>query len=160
MYIGDHEKGQYADGFIYTNQDSVSVGIEFLVSDIDRTEKSIPELLEEFKALPEVAALIEGGTLVEYSAHLVHKGASKTIGKLYGNGVLLAGDTASLVANFGWVVRGMDLAIESGRLAAEAVIRASESGDFSENGLASYQTAIEESFIGSDIKACANYLYQ
>lgn len=158
MFLGDREKGQYADGFLYTNGDSVSVGIEFLISDIHNTEKSIPEMLEEFKELPEVAALIDGGTLLEYSAHLVRKSASAKIGKIYGDGVLLVGDTAGLVANLGWVIRGMDLAVESGRLAAEAVIRASEEGDFSAEMLASYQTAVEESFIGSDIKACANYL--
>lgn len=157
MYMGDREKGQYADGFIYTNRDSVVIGTEFLVSDVDRTEKSVPELLEEFKELPEVAKLIEGGTLVEYSAHLVRKSSSEKITKIYGDGVLLVGDTAGLVANLGWTVRGMDLAVESGRLAAEAVIRASQLGDFSEKGLASYQTAVEKSFIGSDIKACANY---
>lgn len=158
MFMGDREKGQYADGFIYTNKDSVSVGIEFLISDIYNTDKSIPEMLEEFKDLPEVAALIEGGALMEYSAHLVRKSASAKINKLYGDGVLLAGDTAGLVANLGWVVRGMDLAVESGRLAAEAVIRASETGDFSAESLESYQTAVEESCIGSDIKACADYL--
>ena len=158
MYLGNREKGQFADGFLYTNGDTVSVGIEFLISDIDKTGKSVPELLEEFKELPEVADLIGGGKLLEYSAHLVRKSASEKIGKLYGDGVLLAGDTAGLVANFGWAIRGMDLAVESGRLAAEAVIRATEADDFSEAGLASYQTAVEDSFIASDIKACANYL--
>jgi len=71
--------------------------------------------------------------------------------------VLLAGDTAGLVANFGWVVRGMDLAVESGRLAGEAVIRAKESGDFTAKGLASYQQAVEESFIAADMKLCHEY---
>lgn len=158
MYMGERARGEYADGFIYTNKDSVSVGIEFLISDIYNTDKSVPEMLEEFKALPEVAALIEGGTLLEYSAHLVRKSASAKINKLYGNGVLLAGDTAGLVANLGWVVRGMDLAVESGILAAEAVIKASEGGDFSAESLSSYQDAVENSFIARDIKACSDYL--
>lgn len=160
MFLGDRSQGQYADGFLYTNKDSVSVGVEFLISDVDKTDKSVPELLEEFKALPEVASLIEGGTLVEYAAHLVRKSASPRIAKLYGDGVLLAGDTAGLVANLGWVIRGMDPAVESGRLAAGAVIRASESGDFSAEGLASYQTEVEESFIASDLRACADYYKQ
>lgn len=158
MYMGDRARGKYADGFIYTNKDSVSVGIEFLISDVDNTAKSVPEMLEEFKALPEVAALIDGGRLVEYSAHLVRKSAESKIAKLYGDGVLLAGDTAGLVANFGWVVRGMDLAVESGILAAETVIAASAAGDFSSQTLSSYQAAVENSFIARDIKACSDYL--
>lgn len=157
MYLGNREQGEFADGFIYTNQTSVSVGVEFVISDVNKTGKSVPELLEAFKDLPEVSALIEGGKLVEYSAHLVTKEAPEKIRKLYGDGVLLTGDTAGLVANFGWVVRGMDLAVESGRLAGEAVIRAKEAGDFSAKGLASYQTAIEESFIGADMKICYEY---
>ncbi|MDN5300425.1 MAG: electron transfer flavoprotein-quinone oxidoreductase [Clostridiales bacterium] len=160
MAIGDTTDGQYADGFLYTNKDTVSVGVEFLISDIDKTQKSIPELLEDFKALPEIAKLIDGGLLVEYASHLVKKSKSDKIGKLYGEGVLLVGDAAGLVANAGWVVRGMDLAVESGRLAAEAVIRANASGDFSEGSLASYQKAVESSFIAADMKICADYLNQ
>ena len=68
MILGDRSAGNYADGFIYTNRDSVSVGIEFLIGDIDKTDKAVPELLEEFEELPAVAELIEGGTLLEYSA--------------------------------------------------------------------------------------------
>lgn len=157
MYLGDREHGEFADGFVYTNQNSVSVGVEFVIGDVNKTEKSVPEMLEAFKELPEISALIAGGKLLEYSAHLVTKAAPEKLMKLYGDGVLLAGDTAGLVANFGWAVRGMDLAVESGRLAGEAVIRAKAGGDFSAEGLASYQTAVEESFIGADMKACHNY---
>ena len=41
----------------------------------------------------------------------------------------------------------MDLAVESGRLAGEAVVAAKEKGDFSAETLASYQQALEESFV-------------
>lgn len=157
MYLGDREKGEYADGFIYTNKTSVSVGVEFLVSDIYNTGKNVPDMLDAFKELPEVSALIEGGKLVEYSAHLVTKNAPEKLNRIYGDGVLLVGDNAGLVANFGWVIRGMDLAVESGRLAGEAVIRAKESGDFSAATLASYQRAVEESCIGADMKSCHDY---
>ncbi len=158
MFLGDRSKGQYADGFLYTNKTSVSVGIEFLISDINNTNQSIPEMLEDFKELPQVSALIEGGRLIEYAAHLVRRTSSYKIGRLYGDGVLLVGDTAGLVANPGWVVRGMDLAVESGILAAETVINATKSGDYSEMALSSYQEAVENSFIASDIRACVDYL--
>lgn len=157
MYLGDRERGEYADGFLYTNETSVSVGVEFEIGDIDKTERDIPEMLEAFKALPEISALIEGGTLVEYAAHLVTKSAPAQMEQLYGDGVLLVGDTAGLVANFGWVVRGMDLAVESGRLAGEAVIRAKAADDFTAGSLASYQQAVEESCIGRDMKICHAY---
>ena len=159
MFLGDRQKGCWSDGFVYANKDSVSVGIEFLIDDVSRTEKSVPELLEDFKQCPEVRALIEGGSLLEYSAHIVNHGGASDLGKLYDNGVLLLGDAAGLVANYGFVVRGMDLAVESGILAAEAVLAARETGDFSAEGLSSYQTAVENSFIAKDLRACESRLH-
>ena len=157
MFIGDKEHGQLADGFIYTNKDSLSVGIEFVIGDIYKTGKSVPEMLEEFKARPEVAKLIEGGRLTEYSAHVVHHGGAEKPAKLFGDGVIIAGDAAGLVANYGFTVRGMDMAAESGRLAAETVLAARECGDFSAEKLSEYQQAIEKSFISADLAKCENY---
>lgn len=159
MYMGDRSQGQYADGFLYTNRDSISIGIEFVISDIDRTSKSVPELLDEFKARPEIAALIEGGALTEYSAHLVHHGGGVPE-KLYSDGVLLVGDAAGLVANYGFTVRGMDLAVESGRLAAETVLDARMKNDFSAASLAAYQDAVEDSFIAREMRKCEQYFAQ
>lgn len=158
MYIGDRTAGNYADGFIYTNKDSISVGIEFLIGDVDKTTKSVPELLEEFKEQPEVSSLIEDGTLLEYSAHIVHHGGGKKLGKLYGDGVLIVGDAAGLVANYGFTIRGMDLAIESGILAAETAIAQHESGDYSAEALKAYQDAVEASGIFQEMLRCDNYV--
>lgn len=156
MYLGKRSEGQLVDGFVYTDRDSVSVGIEFVIADIGKTDKSVPELLEEFKEREEIAPLIAGGRLSEYSAHVVHHGAEK-LGKLYGDGVLVTGDAAGLVANYGSTVRGMDLAVESGRLAAETVLAARDAGDYSEAALSAYQTAVENSFIAEEMRRCAQF---
>lgn len=158
MFIGDRERGQLADGFIYTNKDSLSVGIEFVIGDIYKTEKSVPGMLEEFKARPEVAKFIEGGRLTEYSAHVVHHGGAVKPAKLFGDGVIIAGDAAGLVANYGFTVRGMDMAAKSGQLAAQTILAARECGDFSAQKLCEYQQAIEDSFIAADMAKCENYL--
>ena len=73
--------------------------------------------------------------------------------ELYRDGVLVAGDAAGFCVNLGFTVRGMDFAIESGRLAAEAVIKAHEAGDFSAATLSSYATALNYSFIMRDLKS-------
>lgn len=157
MFCGDRAAGEYADGFIYTNKDSLSVGIEIKISDLDKTDKSVPQMLEEFKETSFVASLIEGGKTAEYSAHLLHHGSSTAMGKQYGNGVLLVGDTAGLVSNLGFMVRGMDFAVESGRLAALTAINALESGDCSERKLSYYQDALHQSFISADMEKCKEY---
>jgi electron transfer flavoprotein-quinone oxidoreductase len=72
------------------------------------------------------------------------------------DGILVAGDAAAMVVNLGFTVRGMDLAIESGRLAGEAVIRAKGREDFSAASLSSYKTALDESFVMKIMKQYQN----
>lgn len=151
-------RGDLADGFLYTNRESVSVGIEFPLENIGKTAQSVDDFLEALKETPTVAGLLEGGRLVEYAAHLVRRGGAREFGKLYGNGVMLLGDAAGLVANFGFLIRGMDLAVESGILAAQTVLAACDVEDFSEATLSAYQTAVENSFIAADMFLCEDFL--
>jgi electron transfer flavoprotein-quinone oxidoreductase len=74
------------------------------------------------------------------------------IPQLYGDGVLVAGDAAAFVMNLGYTIRGMDLCVESARLAAETIIAAKEKGDFSKAALAAYETALNNSFVMRDMK--------
>jgi len=149
MFVDSNE---VCDGFLYTNKDSLSVGVTLKVENIHKAESSVPQMLEDFKKLPEIAPLVSGGRLVEYSAHLIPEGGMDMVPKLYGDGVLVAGDAAALCANLGFTLRGMDLAVESGRLAAEAILAAKEKGEFSEQSLSGYQTAIEKSAAISCVK--------
>ena len=149
MFTGN---GQVYDAFLYTNKNSVSVGVAMVVGEIHNTESSVPQMLEEFKARPEIASLLEDGKLIEYSAHLLPEGGEDAIPKLFGDGVLVTGDAAALCANLGFTIRGMDLAVESGRLAAQTVLNAKAKNDFSAATLSEYQTALEESFVLSCVK--------
>lgn len=63
------------------------------------------------------------------------------------DGVLVAGDAAALCANLGYTLHGMDLAVESGRLAALTILEAKEKEDYSAQTLSSYEKAIETSFV-------------
>lgn len=143
---------QVYDAFLYTNRDSVSLGVTMKVEDIDRTGNSVPQMLEDFKNNPKIAPLIEGGRLMEYAAHLIPEGGEEMLPRLYGDGVLLTGDAAALCANLGFTLRGMDLAVESGRLAAQTVLAARAQGDFSAAALSAYEQALRDSFIVSCVK--------
>lgn len=152
-----HDWKENCDGFLYTNKDSVSVGVTMPVDNIDNISGSVPEMLEEFKKRPEIEELLTGGNLLEYSAHLIPEGGMDMIPELYGDGVLVAGDAAALCANLGFTLRGMDLAIESGRLAAEAALAAKARNDYSAKSLSDYQAALESSFVMpciKGVKAC------
>lgn len=152
LFAGDVSGGNVGGGFLYTNKDTLSVGIVTTVGDIGHSDVPPRDMLERLKEHPVVKPLIAGGKLVEYAAHLVTEGGYNMIPELYRDGVLVAGDAAALVMNLGYTIRGMDLCIESGRLAAEAIIAAKEANDFSAKSLSRYETALQNSFVMADLK--------
>jgi len=156
MTLGHITGGSVGGGFLYTNKDSVSIGVVATVSDIGYSEVSVPDMVDRFKEHPAIKPLLAGGTPVEYSAHLVPEGGYDMIPDLYGDGVLLAGDAAGFVINLGYTVRGMDFAVESGRLAAETILKAKGTGDFSAETLSSYKGALENSFIFKEMMKYRN----
>ena len=151
LFAGDTTGGSIGGGFLYTNQDSVSLGIVTTISEIGRNDIAPRDMIERLKNHPVVQPIIKDGEVVEYSAHLVTEGGYDMIPTLYRDNVLVAGDAAALVMNLGFTIRGMDLCIESGRLAAETIITAKEAGDFSSKTLSQYKTALDNSFVMKDM---------
>jgi flavin-dependent dehydrogenase len=70
LYMGEVTKGKFGGGFLYTNKESISLGIVVGIHDLMEGAPAIqaPVLLDEFKQRPEIARLIKGGETVEYSA--------------------------------------------------------------------------------------------
>ena len=144
--------------FIYTNRDTLSVGGGVLLSEMSDTRLSREELvrrtpnelMNHFKRHPAIKPLLQGGETVEYLAKMIPEGGYKDIPKLYGNGYLVCGDAAMLSNP---VHReGSNLAMESGRLAGETVIRAHERGDFSGTALGEYKLRLDRSWIMADMR--------
>lgn len=152
LFAGDPTLGSIGGGFLYTNKDSISLGIVVTAGDINFSDTSVVNMLDRFKDNSLIAPLIDGGELLEYSAHLVPEGGYDAMPQLFGEGVLVAGDAAGMVLNLGYMVRGMDLAIEAGHQAANAVLYAKRRGDYSRRTLSAYQTALENSFVLRDMK--------
>ncbi|ACJ31559.1 Dehydrogenase (flavoproteins) [Shewanella piezotolerans WP3] len=152
LFAGSPANGLMGGGFIYTNKSSVSLGIVCGLHDIGNSSKTVPQMLEDFKNHAMIQPLIEGGKLIEYSGHVVPEAGINMVPKLVDDGVLIAGDAAGFCLNIGYTVRGMDLAIASGEAAAKAILMAREKNDFSAQGLSSYQTLLEDSFIMKDLK--------
>ncbi|MCY0893230.1 MAG: FAD-dependent oxidoreductase [Acidibacillus sp.] len=137
-------------GFLYTNQDTLSFGVGVMVSDLKKKRVKPYELLEGVKQHPMLRRLLQGGETKEYAGHLIPEGGFHSIPPLSGDGWMICGDAAQLV-NF--VHReGTNLAMTSGRFAAEAIIEAHETGDFSRVGLAGYDRRVKESFVHKDLK--------
>lgn len=143
--------GMLGLGYVYTNKETVSIGLGISLDELAKRKLKPYELLEELKSHPSFKPLIKDGELVEYSAHLIPEGGYNKIPKLYDHGVLVVGDSAMLVNNLHW--EGTNLAMISGKLAGETAIEALNKDDFSANTLALYQKKIENSFIIKDLKS-------
>ena len=154
LFMGDCTRGMMGGAFLYTNKESISLGMVVGMEDMRRRRDGTEswQLVDEFKELPQIRPLVAGGTVAEYSAHSVPEGGISQVPKLAGDGYVVAGDTAGLSLNALVTVRGMDFAIASGYFAAQAVLKAKEAGDFSAAGLASYEASLRDSFVLRDLE--------
>ncbi|MCE5336762.1 MAG: FAD-dependent oxidoreductase [Desulfobacteraceae bacterium] len=153
LFVGDCTRRIHGGGFLYTNKRSISLGLVLNTASLGKGQIRVVDLIEDFKANPEIAPLIDGGTVAEYSAHLIPEAGLGMTPQLFSDGMLVAGDAAGFVLNLGYIVRGMDFAIASGEAAAGAVKAARQSGDFSKAGLAVYRKLLSESFVLRDLEA-------
>lgn len=153
LFMGEVTQGKFGGGFLYTNKESISLGIVVGIHDLMQGEAAAPDLLDLFKQRPEIERLIKDGNTVEYAAHAVPEGGLKAMGKLFGGGILVAGDAAGMAMNIGITVRGMEYALGSGYFAARAYLKAREKQDFSVAGLSIYQKLLDESFIMKDFNS-------
>ncbi len=148
--------GTEGGGFIYTNRDTLSLGVVVKIDSVYKSKRHPHEILDEFKSHPFVARLINGGEVVEYAAQTVHRGGFHLIPKMVGDGYVVAGSAARLLLNNVMTLRGMDVAVASAAAAAKAIIEAKEKNDFSAVGLASYEQHFKETSVYKDMQTFKN----
>lgn len=148
--------GVRGGGFLYTNYDSLSVGLVFHLASLRTSGKTPYDLLNDFMEQPQVAKLLRGGRLQEYSAHVIPEGGYDMIPELFGDGILVAGDAAALCNATGVNLEGINLASHSGILAGRTVIEAHERKDFSAKTLKRYKERLDLSWVMKDLKGFKN----
>ncbi len=148
--FGDSTKGNLGTAFLYTNKESLNIGVGTTLSSMIKAKLKPYELLDYLKNHPMVSPLIAGGESAEYLAHLIPEGGFHSVPKVAGNGVVVVGDAAQLVNAIHR--EGSNMAMHSGLLAAEAIIEAKKRGDYSESSLNSYREALYNSFIIKDLE--------
>ncbi len=149
--FGQAVQGTFGSGFLYTNKESISIGVGSTIHDMKRHELNPNDVLEGFKKHPAIAPLVKGGESLEYAAHMIPEGGYSHMPKLTMSGLILTGDAAGFV-NASHYHEGSNLAMASGVHAAETVIAAKEKGDFSEATLSGYRDKLENSFVFKDLK--------
>ncbi len=150
--MGTVTEGMVGTGFLYTNKESLTIGVGCMLSDFKTNpNRTAPyTLLEKLKKHPSIAPLIEGGEMKEYAAHLIPEGGFHAVPKVYGDGWMIVGDSGGFVNA---VHReGSNLAMTTGRLAAETVIAAKSAGaPLNAKTLAAYKKSLDESFVMKDL---------
>lgn len=149
--LGKITQGMMGTGFLYTNNDSVSIGVGCMLSDFMAQQTTPYELLERMKAHSSIRPLIQGGEMKEYAAHLIPEGGYNAIPQVFGDGWLIAGDSGMFVNA---VHReGSNLAMTTGRMAAELVVDLHQAGrPMSAANLAEYRRRLDDSFVMKDLK--------
>ncbi|MFA5165131.1 MAG: FAD-dependent oxidoreductase [Candidatus Omnitrophota bacterium] len=151
-YFGGSVKGLVGSAFLYTNKESVSLGIGVSTNDLKNNKLTPNDLIENFKEHPSIKHYIKGGKLLEYSAHMIPEFGYDHLPKLTMDGLIIAGDAAGFVNMNPLYHEGSNLAMASGLAAAETIIEAKKNNDFSEKGLAGYRKRLEGSFVLMDLK--------
>jgi len=150
--VGKITEGLVGTGFLYTNKESLTIGVGCILDDFKNNPKRTAPyaMLDRMKQHPSIAPLIEGGEMKEYCAHLIPEGGFFAVPKVYGDGWLIVGDSGGFVNAAHR--EGSNLAMTTGRLAAETIIEARAAGKpMNAAALKSYKARIDDSFVMKDL---------
>ncbi len=139
-------------GFVYTNHDSVAVGVVLQLPALGASGRRPESVIADLRAHPAIAPLIAGGEMIEYSAHLIPEGGYDTMPVHHTDGMLVAGDAGGMCLAAGIWLEGVNYAIGSGMAAGQVACEAIDRGDVSASGLAPYRERLESSWVLADHK--------
>ena len=151
-YVGFASGSVKGGGFLYTNRDTLSIGVVTQIASLAEQRVRPYELLDQFKQHPAVAPLVHDATPIEYSAHMIPEGGEAMLPQLSRGGLLVVGDAAGFVFAAGLFFEGMNFAIASGLAAAETAKEAHAQSDFSASSMSRYGRRLEKSFVLQDLK--------
>lgn len=145
-------RGIPGGGFVYTNRDTVSLGVVVGLQGLAAAKVRPEELVAGLKSHPAIAPLVRGAQVKEYAAHLIPEGGYDAMPPLAADGFLVAGDAAGMTLAAGIWLEGVNFAIGSGLAAGRAAAAAARSGDASVKALGSYRRELEQGFVLQDHK--------
>lgn len=111
--------------------------------------------LQKLKTHPFIYNMIKGGKVVAYGGKTLPAGGWYSMPKLYGDGFVVCGDSASMVDV--QKLKGVHLALKSGMLAAESILGAIKEQNFSAQKLKSYEDKVHSSFIKTELYRVRNF---
>src|SRR6266513_318354 len=126
------------------------VGLDYRDAALD-----VHELLQRMKLHPLFRQYLEGGEMVEWGAKTIPEGGYYAVpARRSGDGVVVLGDSAGFVDVPS--LKGIHYAMQSGMLAARAILTSLKSDDTSAGRLAEYDRLVKASFIMRDLYRTRN----
>ncbi len=111
--------------------------------------------MQRFKLHPFIKELLEGGEMVRYGAKTIPEGGLHSQPRLWGDGVLLVGDSGGFCDGF--KLKGVHMALKSGMLAAETLVDAISKDDFSGQTLRALEDRYQKSWAYQQHRQARNF---
>ena len=67
LVVGDCTHGYTGGGFLYTNKDSISLGLVATIEHLQEADTTIYQMMDDFKKHPAVAPIIRDAAMVEHN---------------------------------------------------------------------------------------------
>ncbi len=130
LFSGDLFEGVRGGGFLYTNEDTLSIGTVFHLDSLAENRAEPHELLDRLLTHPLLDQWFQGEyEELEYAAKLVPDSKKVAHPSPHQDRLLLVGDAAGQMQAQGPIIKGMNHAVTAGGLAAEAFQDAQTRGD-------------------------------
>ena len=110
---------------------------------------------QRLKTHPEIARLLEGGSMRFYGAKAIPEGGWWSMPRNHGSGFLVVGDSGGFLNS--QRLKGIHLAMKSGMLAAETIFEGLIADDLGSQRLATYQARVESSWIHEELWEVRNF---
>lgn len=123
--------------FMHTNKDSISLSTGVLLSKSIDKGVNINQYQEKLKEHQAIKPIILDGTITNYNSYMIPAPTNALTQRVYANGCLIVGGTASLVDPLDWDLSS--LAVLSAKCAAETISRAKQLNNYSEKTLSFYK---------------------
>jgi electron-transferring-flavoprotein dehydrogenase len=112
-------------------------------------------MLQQLKTHPFIYDMVKGGKVIAYGGKTLPAGGWYSMPKLYHEGCMVIGDSASMVDVK--KLKGIHLAMKAGMLAAETALDGIMKNDFSAETLSKYESRVNSSYIKKDLWATRNF---
>ena len=155
MMLPDMLKHKFVGMWMYDMADNL-ISYGYVTGLDDESPFADPHLeAQKFKTHPWMKNLLEGAELVRYGAKCLPTGGLYAQPKLYHDGAMLVGDSASM-CNAARLA-GVHMAMKSGMLAAETIVEALDVQDFTSKTLGGYAERVRGSWIQKEHEADRNF---